>query len=268
MISLFLVISLLSASLIFPPVFALLKKSFLRQNYQGKTIPSGLGLLLMINSLMILPFMLLFLLVEPPMILIKGFMLGVIAFVGTVDDFMGDSSSRGFKGHVKVLIKEKRFTSGGLKAAVGLLAGFMLGVFTGNHFIEVGINALVFAFSVNTFNLMDVRPGRSIKLYILFSFMILLWGRDQVVLLITPILGAVLRILPLDLKEEGMLGDIGSNILGASAGFFLVVLFDYPVKIILLGFLLLIQWVGDHISFTRLIEKYSTLRYIDNLGRK
>lgn len=267
MIPLYLVISLLSSGLFLSPVFALLKKSFLRQNYQGKYIPSGLGLLLILNFLAIIPFMHLFSGVALSMILLKGFLLGVIAFMGIADDFLGDSS-RGIKGHVKVLIKEKRFTSGGLKAAVGLLSGFMLGIFFGGSFIEVVISALVFALSVNTFNLMDVRPGRSIKMYILFSFLIIIWRRDQAVLLITPILGAALRILPLDLGEEGMLGDIGSNLLGASVGFFLVVLLDLPIKILILGALIVIQWVGDHISFSKLIERNNALRYIDNLGRK
>ncbi|UNC92532.1 hypothetical protein [Candidatus Contubernalis alkaliaceticus] len=200
------------------------------------------------------------------MILLKGFLLGVIALVGIADDFMGDMS-RGFKGHVKVFLKEKRFTSGGLKAVVGLLSGIILGLYIGSSVIELAINALIFAFSVNLFNLMDVRPGRSLKLYIIFS-LLFIWGSEQIVLLSVPILGAAVRILPLDLNEEGMLGDIGSNLLGASVGFFLVFLGELPIKIFLLSALILFQWVGDQISFSRVIEGNRTLRYLDNLGRK
>ncbi len=267
MIPVVLIISLIFTYFVSPPILALLRTSFLRQNFKGETIPSGLGLLLIINYLMLFPLLFLYPMVDPLMPLLKGFLLGVVALIGIADDFMGDHS-RGFKGHVKVLLKEKRFTSGGLKAAVGLLSGVILGLYIGSNVMDLVINALIFAFSVNLFNLMDVRPGRSLKLYIVFSFLLLLWGRDQIVLLSIPILGAALRILPLDLKEQGMLGDVGSNLLGASVGFFLVFIGELPIKIFLLGVFILFQWVGDHISFSKLIERNNTLRYLDNLGRK
>ncbi len=267
MILLYLLISLLSSSVFLLPLLDLLKRGFLRQNYQGKMIPSGLGILLIFNFLVLLPLLLLFSGIDPSIILLKGFLLGVTAFIGTVDDFMGDAN-RGFKGHVEMLLREKRFTSGGLKAAAGLLSGFTLGVFRGGSMFEAGIDALVFALSVNTLNLMDLRPGRALKTYILLSFFIIFLGRDQAVFLITPILGAVLRILPLDLKEEGMLGDIGSNILGASVGFTLVFLLDMPFKILFLAVLIFLQWVGDRISFSKIIETNAALKYMDNLGRK
>lgn len=267
MLLLYLFISLLSSSIFLLPLLDLLRKSFLRENYQGNLIPSGLGILLIFNFLVLSPFLMLFTTIDHSIILLKGFLLGVTAFIGTVDDFLGDAS-RGFKGHVEMLFREKRFTSGGLKAAAGLLSGFTLGIFRGGSMWEAGVDALLFALSVNTLNLMDLRPGRSLKIYIMLSFFIIFLGRDQTVLLITPILGAVLRLLPLDLKEEGMLGDIGSNILGASAGLILVFLLDRPVKIIFLAVLAFLQWVGDRISFSKIIEKNAALRYMDNLGRK
>jgi len=258
----------LSISLIIAPIIIpLLKRGFIRINYNRKEIPSGLGLIFLTAYLFTVPLFFIFEITDPLFILLKLFLLFGIALAGLIDDFMGDLN-RGFKGHFVKLIKGKELTSGMFKLIIGGMLGIILGLLIEDNIFLVLLNAFLFALAINTFNLMDVRPGRSLKLYIFLALLFFFWAENWLIFLLTPLLGIAFVLLFFDLKEEGMLGDIGSNLLGASIGFSLVFILDNLAKLLVLALLIVIQWVGDKISFTKIIEDNHLLRIIDGLGRK
>ncbi len=258
------ILTLIFSNFIIPYFLPLFK---LRKNYQDKTIPSGIGLIYIFTYLFTAPFIILLTDVNFLFLVIKLFLLFGMALAGTIDDYSGDIN-RGFKGHLKKLIEDKYLTSGLLKAVTGGLLGINAALLIGGSFLIIILNALLIPLSVNTFNLMDVRPGRALKLYLFLSLLLFLWAADWVLFLIVPVIGTSLALLPLDLKEEGMLGDAGSNLLGASIGFSLLFTLDSTLKIFILIVLFLVQWIGDTVSFTKIIEKNRYLRFIDNLGRR
>lgn len=100
--------------------------------------------------------------------------------LGMVDDLFGDSSSKGFRGHIKALLRG-RLTTGGLKLlGIGALA--VLGGLSASRYAAAELSqgssaphlaaiaawvcaSLVIALCANLVNLTDLRPGRALKSY-------------------------------------------------------------------------------------------------------
>ncbi|MDZ4178646.1 MAG: hypothetical protein U1E29_05385, partial [Coriobacteriia bacterium] len=93
---------------------------------------------------------------------------------GLVDDVFGTSTDKGFRGHLAALARG-RLTTGGLKlfgiGFVALAGGVTIAGRTpldGLEFAVVVIAAtFVIALSANLVNLLDLRPGRALKGYVL-----------------------------------------------------------------------------------------------------
>ena len=86
----------------------------------------------------------------------------------------------------------------------------------------MGRAALV-ALSANLLNLVDLRPGRALKVFFVLAFIsVCLVPGETSVLLLFPFLLAALVYLPQDLAAQGMLGDAGANVLGGVLGLNLV----------------------------------------------
>jgi UDP-N-acetylmuramyl pentapeptide phosphotransferase/UDP-N-acetylglucosamine-1-phosphate transferase len=64
-----------------------------------------------------------------------------------------------------------------------------------------------------------------------------------------------------------MLGDTGSNILGLTLGISSVLLFNFNIRLIILGFLILIHIITEKYSLSKIIEKNKFLNYLDMIGR-
>ena len=130
------------------------------------------------------------------------------------------------------------------------------------------INLLLIALFTNALNLMDLRPGRAIKVY-LFAVLVLALGAagrlDWV--MISPLLGAVVCYFYTDLKARAMMGDSGSNVLGISLGFACAISLALIFKIFIVILLIGIHILAERYSITRIIENVPILRAIDDLGR-
>ena len=100
--------------------------------------------------------------------------LGVLA-LGLIDDTLGDRSSaatedrsapRGWRGHGGALLRGE-LSTGALKAAgslgLALLAMSWLGLSNGRWLLA----AAVLVLATNAFNLIDLRPGRAVKAFVL-----------------------------------------------------------------------------------------------------
>ncbi|MBI5232666.1 MAG: hypothetical protein HY876_10945 [Coriobacteriales bacterium] len=154
--------------------------------------------------------------------------------------------------------------------------------------LEVVVAGAAIALTSNFMNLMDLRPGRALKLYMPFWLIgVLLTGS-----LTTPVMGgyapigefaptdvvsrAVLAIFSLgpviavwryDLGERGMLGDAGANPMGAVAG--LLIVTGLPLWGLVAYFVLMLalNLLSERVSFSRVIEATPPLRWLDRLGR-
>ena len=70
-----------------------------------------------------------------------------------------------------------------------------------------------------------------------------------------------------DLGEKGMLGDTGSNAIGAIAGLWMVLVLDTTAQLIALAVVFLITLYGEFRSISQLIDRTPVLRWLDQLGR-
>jgi hypothetical protein len=64
-----------------------------------------------------------------------------------------------------------------------------------------------------------------------------------------------------------MLGDVGSNVLGGLAGFWLILTLGTEGELVALGALMLITLYGEFRSISALVERNGLLRRLDSLGR-
>ena len=69
-----------------------------------------------------------------------------------------------------------------------------------------------------------------------------------------------------DLRERAMLGDTGSNLLGALAGLWLVLSLSAVGQAVALAVLVAITLYGELRSITELVERLPLLRGIDSWG--
>ena len=116
-------------------------------------------------------------------------------------------------------------------------------------------------------NLLDLRPGRAIKAYLLISivFLFTLGAYTKNILLL--ILPNVVAYFNQDLKAKAMMGDTGSNVLGISIGILFVMGYSLKVRVVWLVFLIFIHILTEKYSLTKIIENNKFLNFIDKLGR-
>jgi len=192
-----------------------------------------------------------------------------LATVGDGVDQPGDAAGRprGWRGHARTTLSGG-FSTGALKAAGSLgIALFVLsgrGLSAGEYLLAVALLVL----ATNLFNLLDLRPGRSAKALILLGAGLTIGSTDVHPLWTVGLFaGPVLVLLPLDLHERAMLGDTGSNVIGAVAGFWLVLTLSTLGQAIALGLIAIATVYGEFRSISELIERTPGLRQLDSLGR-
>lgn len=197
------------------------------------------------------------------------FLLGTmtICFLGFIDDMLGQRDTLGFKGHFGQLLRGK-LTTGGLKALGGGAIAFFLALFLSPIWYDVLLNTFIIALFANMLNLLDLRPGRAGKGFLIFLLIIIAIAKGSIDwLLLTPVLGALLVYLPFDLKAKVMMGDAGSNVLGLGLGFYCMVFLPLVMRIGVLVFLVLMHIYTEKYSLTKTIENNFLLKAIDNWGR-
>jgi UDP-N-acetylmuramyl pentapeptide phosphotransferase/UDP-N-acetylglucosamine-1-phosphate transferase len=193
------------------------------------------------------------------------YVLGV-SFLGIVDDMLG-AEPRGWRGHGRAILRGGMST-GALKAAGSL--GFALFALRGRGYTSgeylLGVGVLVLA--TNFFNLLDLRPGRSAKGIVLLGLVLLVSTGDAGPLnSLGVFVGPILVLGLFDLRERTMLGDTGSNLIGAVAGLWLVLSLSQTWKAIAFVVLSLLTVYGEFRSLSELIERAPLLRRLDSLGR-
>ena len=188
--------------------------------------------------------------------------------LGLWDDLKGDRSAGGFRGHFQAL-RQGRVTTGAAKAigggALSLVAGYL--VTTPGPLWAAGVAALLIALSANTLNLLDLRPGRCLFGFgvgaLTLFFVLLSQHSVGAGLLLWAAAAFALILYPLDAGGAAMLGDTGSNALGAVLGVAGAVFLSRWEQGILVLLLLGLQAWCERYSLTRLIESRPWLRALD-----
>ncbi len=166
----------------------------------------------------------------------------LITAIGLADD-RWSGAERGFREHLRA-----RRTTGVLK-----LGGIPFVALVRTRSLS---GALLVALCANALNQLDTRPGRALKAYLAAA-----------VVVDAPLALAVL-LLPYDLREMAMLGDGGSNGLGALLGSSSVKRFTGRGRWVAIGALAGLTLLGETRSLGELIEQTPVLRELDALGRR
>jgi len=247
-----------------------------RQNYRGAALAFPLGAVLATAALVALaPLAVLndradLDLLDPELRRWLPYLLG-IAFLGFLDDALGRGAAagtpRGWRGHARAL-RQGSLSTGAIKAIGALaLAAYVVsgrGLEDWRYLADVVLLIL----ATNLGNLLDLRPGRAEKGLALLGLGLCLgaWTLAPIELL-GIFAGPVLVGAWLTLRERAMLGDTGSNLIGAVAGVWLLTNLGGEARLIALVVVLAVTIYGELRSISATIESVPPLRWLDSLGR-
>ncbi len=264
-----LILSTAAALAIAPSLVAFLRgQGYVRENYRGAAIPCPLGLLVPAGALAALvPLALLAGLLDSQTLDIAGlFLVAGVMVLGLADDAYS-GPSRGWRGHGAATLRGA-FSTGALKAYGTLGLALTWAALTQPTIARFLLSAGVIVLATNVFNLLDLRPGRSVKAFILLGGALTLATLDSGPLLDLGLwVGPILVAGALDLRERGMLGDTGSNAVGAVAGLWLALTLSTAGLAIAAGALVILTLYGELRSINTLVERTPGLRHLDSLGR-
>ncbi len=187
----------------------------------------------------------------------------VVFAAGVVDDGFG-GSVRGLRGHLRALLSG-HLTTGGVKLAAAVFAATITVAWTPRDHLWANLLALVaIAGCTNVWNGLDVAPGRALKAFLVVAVVLLVVDLKAFLLVCT---GAAAAVLVPDLRERGMLGDSGANLLGFLAGAEIVrrlpEVWLIPAVLIVIG----LNVLAETVTFSRTIVAIPPLRWFDRLGR-
>lgn len=248
-----------------------------RRNYRGLAVPTGLGITLIAGVLAgaalvgfvhaVAPKERTPLFVNlagiPALMIALGF-----ALLGLFDDLASAAAPdapRGLRGHLRAL-RAGRITGGGVKMLGGIALALVAGSMLATNFAWAVVNASVIALAANLFNSLDVRPGRSLKVFLIATIPMTILG-GVLRPLFAAAFGSALAFLREDLRERAMLGDVGSNALGGLVGYGIVVLAPDWLVVSALGLLAVLTVVAEGPTLSSVIAKTGPLRALDQAGR-
>ncbi|MCG0274999.1 MAG: hypothetical protein L5655_02385 [Thermosediminibacteraceae bacterium] len=195
---------------------------------------------------------------EPLMLAAAG-----MGFSGLLDDVYGSNTVKGLKGHFSQL-RRGRITTGTVKAIMGLGIACFISLKKGGSILEIMINALIIALSANLLNLMDLRPGRACRFFLvstLILFGYFLYTKNiSLIFWFMPLVASVLVFLVYDSREVLMMGDAGANVLGMSLGIMVVWGSSFYARISALIFLVGIHLFAEYYSLSKIIEGLTIIK--------
>lgn len=255
-----------------------------RHNFRGRALPTAAGIVLPLAAL----------LVEGGRAVVASFGVGdgpargvrllVLAaalgfgLLGFIDDLAGGGGGvpaagggahRGFRGHLGALARG-RVTTGALKlVGGGVLALVVVAPFEVESPGRLLADAALVALCANLANLFDRAPGRTIKAGVGAFVLLLLAVRSSEDLSgIAVMIGATLGLFLDDLHERLMLGDAGSNVIGAVLGLAVVAVCAPATRDLALVAVAALNLAGEIVSFSTVIEAVPPLRAVDQAGRR
>jgi UDP-GlcNAc:undecaprenyl-phosphate/decaprenyl-phosphate GlcNAc-1-phosphate transferase len=285
------ILALVCAVVLAPALLRALRDGgHVRANYRARQLPFPFGVLTLAAALIALIPLLLIQRLASTQVLpnellpIAVYALGVLA-LGLVDDAFGAGGQvgdggedgregaggrvppRGWRGHGAAVLRGE-LSTGALKAVgslgLALLAMSYLGLSNGRWLLA----AAVLVLATNVFNLLDLRPGRATKAFVLLGAGLAIGSADLSPLWALGLFAAPALVAGVyDLRERVMLGDTGANLLGALAGLWLVLTLSGTGQLVALALLAAITLYGELRSISALLERTPGLRRLDSWGR-
>lgn len=265
------------------PLFAL--PALARHNFRGRPLPTAAGIVLPLAAV----------LVEGGRAVVGSFAVGdgpevtgvrglvLLAalgygLLGLIDDLAGGGggvpaadggAEQGFRGHLGALA-HGRVTTGALKLLGGaVLALLVVAPIVGESPGRLLADGALVALCANLANLLDRAPGRTVKCSVgAFAVLVLAAQRESALSGTAVVVGAALGLLLDDLHERLMLGDTGSNVLGAVLGLGVVAACGPAARDIVLVLVAALNVAGELVSFSRVIDAVPPLRALDRAGRR
>jgi UDP-N-acetylmuramyl pentapeptide phosphotransferase/UDP-N-acetylglucosamine-1-phosphate transferase len=248
-----------------------------RQNFRGRAVPTGVGILLALAVLVVDggrtvaaaagvgsdtgP--------GAARVAVLTAALGFAA-LGFLDDVAGGEAERGWRSHLRALAAG-RLSAGGVKLLGGGALALTLASATGSgtSLARLAADGALIALAANLANGFDTAPGRTVKVALVaWVPLALAGGTGPVGVALAPVVGAGLGLLPEDLTERLMLGDAGANVLGATLGVGALLEFGPGARTATVIALAVLNIAAELVSFSRVIEAIPALRHLDRLGRR
>jgi len=273
-------LSVVLAALVTPPLLAVLRRAgWTAPNYRGRRLPRPTGLVLAAGAPLTVAVLALAErgsgedLLPPGAVEAVAFVSGV-ALLGLLDDVLGTGAEypRGVRAHLAHTLGGrpstgaiKALATAGLALALVAAPGSAL---AGPSFGDSATAVATLTLAPHVFNLLDLRPGRALKAFAVLGAGLALGARDlDVAARLGVLLGPVLVLLPLDVRERGMLGDAGASAVGAIAGLWLELALPSVGAALAVLALAAVAVYGELRSITALVERNPLLRQLDSLGR-
>jgi UDP-N-acetylmuramyl pentapeptide phosphotransferase/UDP-N-acetylglucosamine-1-phosphate transferase len=278
-------IALALAALLAPAMLrALQEGGHTRPNFRRRELPFPFGVLVLAAALLaLIPLLALERLASSDLfhreiLAVLLYAPGVLA-LGLIDDTLAPRArergaggeqarpERGWRGHAAAL-RRGRISTGVLKAGgslgLALLSMSYLDFSDARWLLAAGVLVL----ATNVFNLLDLRPGRSIKALVLLGAGLTIGsGEARPLWTLGLFLAPALVAGAYDLRERAMLGDTGANLLGGLAGLWLVLTLSGAGQVIALALLAAITIYGELRSISDFVERTPGLRELDSWGR-
>jgi UDP-GlcNAc:undecaprenyl-phosphate/decaprenyl-phosphate GlcNAc-1-phosphate transferase len=261
-----------AAVILAPPLLRTLDEGgHVRLNYRERPLAFPFGVLILAGALLaLIPLALieqlkLAVVFHPETLGASVYVLGV-AFLGLVDDTLA-GESRGWRGHGRAAL-QRRLSTGALKAGGALALALYVTASTplsGGRWL---LSSAVLVLATNAFNLLDLRPGRATKAFVVLGAALTIGAANARPLWTLGLFaGPALVAGVYDLRERAMLGDTGANVLGAVAGLWLVLTLSTLAQAVALAVLAAITVYGELRSISALVERVPLLRELDSWGR-
>lgn len=243
-----------------------------RRNYRGLDVPTAGGIAVVVGCLVPAVVLRLVEVVNTTewtraaanSAAVFGYVVAGFALLGLWDDVAGTQDERGWRAHLAA-VRAARPSAGTIKMVGALALSFLaLSAETETEWLFVG--APMMALCANAFNLLDLRPGRSGKVFLLAAAALLV-PAGPVAAAIAIGIGAVAAFLRFDLRERCMLGDTGALAIGAFVGWGVIERGSHAVWLIVLVVLIVVHVIAERPGLTRLISSTPGLRRLDTLGR-
>lgn len=265
-----------AAAFVGPWLRDMARTGLVRENYRGRVVAFPAGAVLVACSLLALaPLAVLddradLDLLDPELRRWAVYVLGV-SLLGLLDDALGRGTAadapRGWRGHAEAMLSGG-FSTGAIKAvgALALAAYAVSG--RGRESLDYLADLALLLLATNLFNLLDLRPGRVEKAFALLLAGLCLGAWTAAPLdLLGIFIGPVLVGSAFTLRERAMLGDTGSNLIGALAAISLLVTLGDDGRLVALAAVAGLNLYGEFRSISRTIEGVPLLRSLDSLGR-
>ena len=169
----------------------------------------------------------------------------------------------GVRAHVRALA-HGRVTSGIIKVLAALAASIIVVAAAGTSGASLVVAVLLVAGTTNLANVLDVVPGRALKFSLPVAVVLL--GVTQTRLGWATV-GQAAVLLPFDVRERGMLGDAGANLLGFGLGVVAFQSLSTAWMCAALVVVLLLNALAETVTLTRIIRATPPLRWVDELWR-